>query len=309
MASTECKKLASSQPDRKHAPARLHLGRRVLRSIRSWAPVIIAVLAIRAVVAEAMMVPTPSMESTVKVGDMLLVNKFIYGIRAPFTNRVVVPVSTPKRGDIVVFRCPADPDYPQPEANYVRFFPKWLPLFPIYWCKRDNPAFFGHRQGLVTYTPRNFVKRCVATAGDTVEVRNKRLYVNSQLVADTLVAHVRPEVYPASAHSRLQERWQNMGLAQDLSVRDNFGPIVVPEGCVMGMGDNRDNSWDSRFWGPIDLRYLRGKPMFIYMSYAFPVPAGATEYDYEVSPDARSILRALLNPFRVRLNRIGHIVA
>jgi len=274
----------------------------------SWLPVIFAVLLIRSTLIEAMMVPTPSMATTVKVGDFLLVNKLAYGVKAPFTTHRLVPVGNPRRGDIVVFRCPADPDRPQPAANYVRLFPKWLPLLPAYWCIHDNPGFFGHRRGLVFYTPRNFVKRCVAVAGDTVEVRAKQLLVNGVPVNDPHAASVRPETIPARRPDNYQQRWEQAGFSSDINVRDNFGPVIVPVGCLMAMGDNRDNSWDSRFWGPLDLKYLRGKPLVMYMSYDFPVPEGSTEYDYEVQPNAGSIIQALLHPYRVRLNRIGHLL-
>ena len=207
-----------------------------------------------------------------------------------------------------MFQCPADPETPQPEANYVRLFPKWLPLLPAYWCRHDNPSFFGHRRGIVFYTPRNFVKRCVAIAGDTVEVRDKQLLVNGAPVRDPHVANVRPEILPASARPDCQRQWERAGSASDPRVRDNFGPVTVPQGCVMAMGDNRDNSWDSRFWGPLNVKYVKGKPLVLYMSYAWPVPEGQTEYDYEVVPNAGSFVRILLDPFHIRLSRIGHLI-
>jgi signal peptidase I len=285
------------------------VGRRLKDFLFSWAPVIILVLLIRAAIVEAFMVPTPSMVKTIEVGDFLLVNKFAYGIRMPFSNRQLIPTGTPRRDDIIVFRCPADPDSPQPESNYIRFFPKWLPLFPIFWCKRDNPEFFGNRRGFVIYVPRNFIKRCVAVAGDTLEVRSKVLYVNGIPVTNAHVKNVRSEVIPASAGKPpdYQHCWEDMDFQRDITIRDNFGPVVIPPGQVMAMGDNRDNSWDSRFWGPLDLKYVRGRPLVLYMSYAFPVPAGQTEYDYEVS--GVNWLEIVTHPFNVRLGRIGHILS
>jgi signal peptidase I len=282
---------------------------RLWRELTSWLPVIFGVLLIRSTLVEAMMVPTPSMETSVKVGDFLLVNKLIYGIKVPFTHHQLVSVTTPKRGDVVVFQCPADPETPQPEANYIRLFPKWLPLLPAYWCRHDNPGFFGHRRGIVFYSPRNFVKRCVAIAGDTVELRDKQLLVNGTPVKDPHIANVRAEVFPAKSHPDYQRQWERAGFESDISVRDNFGPVIVPQGQVMAMGDNRDNSWDSRFWGPLDTKYLRGRPLVLYMSYAWPIPEGHSEYDYEVAPNAGSFVQILLNPFRIRLNRIGHLIS
>jgi signal peptidase I len=288
---------------------RIAPSRQVKNFLLSWAPVIILVLVIRAAIVEAFMVPTPSMVNTIKVGDFMLVNKFAYGIKLPFSNRELIPVGTPRRNDIVVFRCPTDPDYPQPEENYVRFFPKWLPLFPLYWGKRNNPSFFGHRRGFVAYAPRSFIKRCVAVAGDTLAVRNKVLYVNGLRMDNPHISNVRREVIPGNpgAAPDFQQRWENMGFEQDISIRDNFGPVVIPSGHIMAMGDNRDNSWDSRFWGPLDLRYVRGKPLVLYFSYAFPIPPGHTEYNYEVN--GINWLEILTHPFNVRPSRIGHILA
>jgi signal peptidase I len=268
--------------------------------ILSWGPVIIIVLLIRAFIVEAFMVPSGSMEDTIKVGDFMLVNKFIYGIRAPFTNQQLVPVTNPKPGDIIVFRCPADPNWPQPERNYVRFFPKWLPLFPLYWNRVDRK--------FVWYTPRNFIKRCVAIAGDTLEVRNKQLYINGSPRPDSTVIHTRTNTIPFNEYYRrdFQRRWEALGFIADTTIRDNFGPVVIPPGYCMAMGDNRDNSWDSRFWGPLSVHYLKGKPLVIYMSYDFPlaVSSGGPESEvYNVN-----LLQVIFRPFSIRLNRIGHLL-
>lgn len=263
--------------------------RSVLHFILSWLPVIVVVLLLRAFVVEAFMVPTPSMEETIMTGDFLLVNKFIYGIKMPFTNKTLIPITNPKPGDIVVFRYSLDPQEPEPKENYIRLFPKFLPLLPLYWNKTTN--FF------TWYMPRNFVKRCVAVEGDTVEIRNKRLYVNGKLKIEPYVQHVDRRVFspPLSVPEDYQTQWEQGKLLtnpEGYYFRDNFGPVVVPKGTIFGMGDNRDNSSDSRFFGPIPLKYVKGKPMVIYFS----------------SSAAPNIARIILSPRQIQWQRIGVII-
>lgn len=235
------------------------------------------------------MVPTPSMESTIMVGDFLLVNKFIYGLKMPFTTKDLIPVTNPKPGDIVVFRYHLDPAEPEPKDNYVRIFPKALPLLPLYWNKTTH--FF------TWYMPRNFVKRCIAVEGDTVEVRNKNLYVNGKLKFEPYIQHVDRRIFPPplSISQDYQTRWEQAKFVdspEGYLIRDNFGPVVVPKGTIFAMGDNRDNSSDGRFFGPLPLKYIKGKPMVIYFS----------------SAAAPNLARIALSPRQIQWNRIGSIV-
>lgn len=240
------------------------MNRHIKRFIKSWGPVIIIVLLIRAFFVEAFRVPTGSMDETIIAGDMLLVNRFIYGIKLPFTSKAIISVKEPERGEIVVFRYPLDPDYPQPFGRYVRIlFPKFLPFLPLYWDKEKHWFKWS--------TPRNFVKRCIATARDTVEIRNKQLYINGKIQYEPYVLHKDPYVYPGlNIEEGYQARWESREFADNPSiggrVRDNFGPVVIPEGHIFMMGDNRDNSFDSRFWGPLKLEYVKGEPMVFYFS-------------------------------------------
>jgi signal peptidase I len=103
---------------------------------------------------------------------------------------------------------------------------------------------------------RDFIKRAVAIAGDTVEVRAKQLYVNGVAEVNPYAVHADPQTFPDSP-----------ALPASIRNRDNFGPFVVPEGFVFCMGDNRDNSYDSRFWGPVPRSYFKGRALFIYWSY------------------------------------------
>ncbi|MEO0073616.1 MAG: signal peptidase I [candidate division WOR-3 bacterium] len=276
------------------------------RLVREWVPVIAAVLVIRAFVVESFLVPTGSMLNTIYIGDAMLVNKFVYGIKLPFSDRVVIPVSSPRRGDIIVFRFPADPDEPKDPANphrYQRIFPRWLQLLPLFWDRQ--------RSFFVWYTPQNYVKRCVAIALDTVEYRDKRLYVNGQLQTEPYVIHSDRMVFPGLESvaqfnpdlrryvGNFQSEWENRRFFRnrELSpfVRDNFGPVVIPPGHCMAMGDNRDNSEDSRFWGPLDLRYVKGRPMVIYFSSS-------------AASNPPNLLKILLSPWAIRVQRIGRLV-
>ena len=171
--------------------------------------IIIAVLLamfIRTFIVQAFKIPSGSMKDTLLIGDHILVNKFIYGIKLPFTDGTnLLSLTDPKRRDIVVFKYPEDPD-------------------------------------------KDFIKRVVGIAGDTVEVKDKKLYVNGELQDDEPYAiHTDPRNIPGK-----------------FSARDNFGPFTVPDHSLFVMGDNRDNSHDSRFWGVVDLKAIRGKAFIIY---------------------------------------------
>jgi signal peptidase I len=268
----------------------MKFGRAVKNFIASWGPVILIVLLLRSFVVEAFMVPTGSMEYTILIGDFMLVNKFIYGIKLPFSTKTLINVRQPKRGDIIVFRYPVDPDSPEPEQNYVRFFPRWFPLLPLYWNKTTRFFYW--------YAPRSFIKRCVAVAGDTVEVRNKQLYVNGQLQAQYPVVHKDLRMFKGLNTPFLdyQHLWESAQFINNpevgAAIRDNFGPVVVPKDHIFAMGDNRDNSSDSRFWGPLDLKYLKGKPLVIYFS----------------SDAGPNIARIVFSPTRIRWDRIGSLL-
>ncbi len=168
---------------------------------------LILALFIRTFVVQAFKIPSGSMLNTLQIGDHILVNKFIYGVKLPFIQKTIIPVKDPKRDDIVVFIYPEDP-------------------------KKD------------------FIKRVVGVAGDVVEVRQKKLYVNGALVERDYAIHTDRRVLPVQ-----------------FTQRDNFGPVTVPEASLFVMGDNRDNSHDSRFWGFVPLSAVKGKAFLIYFSW------------------------------------------
>jgi len=231
------------------------------REIYSWSIVIVVVLILRVIFVEAYVIPTASMEKTLLIGDALLVNRFIYGVKIPMPFSTVqipiIPGRMPRRGEIVVFRYP--------------------------------------------FENRDFVKRCVAVQGDTVQIVNKLLYVNGVAVDEPYVRHVEKSVIRGViAESRAyQDKWEKAQLGDliGLQARDNFGPVVVPEECIFTMGDNRDNSADSRFWGPLHKRYLKGKPLFIYFSFD---PGGEVTSFFEVFK--------IWQWKSIRVNRIGEVI-
>ena len=179
--------------------------------IREYAEaILIAVLLalfIRTFVVQAFKIPSGSMKPTLLIGDHILVNKFIYGVKIPFSDITLIPVKEPTRGDIVVFKFPEDP-------------------------KKD------------------FIKRVIAVAGDKVEIRDKKVYINGKAMEDPYGTHLDPHIMPAGARPR-----------------DHLRPLTVPSDSLFVMGDNRDHSYDSRFWGFVKLSELKGKAFIIYWSW------------------------------------------
>jgi signal peptidase I len=165
---------------------------------------VILALFIRTFIIQAFKIPSPSMVPTLLIGDHILVNKFLYGIKLPFIEDKVLSLRDPERGDVVVFKYPKN-------------------------RKMD------------------FIKRCVAVSGETVEIREKKTYIDGKPIND-------PHAYFTDS-------------GRYFDVRDNFGPFTVPEDKIFVMGDNRDNSNDSRFWGVVDLADVKGKAVVIYWSW------------------------------------------
>jgi len=173
---------------------------------------IVLALFIRTFIVQAFKIPSGSMLPTLQIGDHILVNKFIYGVKIPFSGQVLIPVKDPQPNDIIVFKYPKDP-------------------------KLD------------------YIKRVIGVAGDTVEIRSKKLFINGKPFDDKHGVFRDVNVLSAS-----------------VSPRDNFGPVTVPEGKLFVMGDNRDNSYDGRFWGFVDLQAVRGKAFIIYWSWDVQKP-------------------------------------
>jgi signal peptidase I len=166
-------------------------------------PIIIAILIalfIRTFIVQAFKIPSSSMEPTLLVGDHILVNKFIYGIRIPFTGIKLFQFKNPSRGDIIVFIFPKD-------------------------------------------RSKDFIKRVIASEGEKVEIIRGKIYINDKLIDDP---------------------WGHFTMPRS-SIED-YGPVKVPKGSLFVMGDNRDNSQDSRFWGYVNINEVKGKAFIIYYS-------------------------------------------
>jgi signal peptidase I len=202
-----------------------------------WSAVILAAF-IMFFFLQAFKIPSGSMRMTLLEGDHLFVNKCIYGFKVPFGHgKRIWPMKKVSRGDIVVFRCP-------PSALTA--------------AEKENGV------------TKDFIKRCVALAGDTVEIKNKVLYVNGKKQMEPYLNFEDNYSFPnykmAVSSAQYQQSWETGGFA-NLSpelIRDNFGPVTVPQGYYFVMGDNRDRSFDARFWGPLSDKYMKGRALFLY---------------------------------------------
>ncbi|MCL4460794.1 MAG: signal peptidase I [Nitrospirae bacterium] len=166
---------------------------------------IVVALLLKTFVIQAFRIPSGSMIPTLDVGDQILVSKFSYGIRSPFSDHYWIHFAGPRRGDVVVFR------YPKDES-------------------------------------KDFIKRVIGLPGDRIEVRQKKVFVNGKPLSEPYVQYLQPFV-------------------TDEPTRDVLKEIVVPPGDYFVMGDNRDDSYDSRFWGFVRENKILGKAEIIYWSW------------------------------------------
>lgn len=203
---------------------------------RSFFPVIFAVLILRSFMVEPFRIPSGSMMPTLLVGDFILVNKFSYGIRLPVLNKKVINLGDPQRGDVVVFRYPKQP---------------WI----------------------------DYIKRVVAVPGDSVYYQNKTIYINNQPMQQTQVGRYTGVGSGVQMTGAIRSKENLAGIEHDILVHPRApnlamgcnvlrnGPITVPEGHYFAMGDNRDNSNDSRCWGLVPDENLVGKAFGIWMNW------------------------------------------
>ena len=168
---------------------------------------VLLALVIRTFAIQAFKIPSGSMIPTLDIGDHILVSKFIYGIKIPFTDVKIFDFKKPNRGDIIVFI------YPEDE-------------------KKD------------------FIKRVVGVPGDKIELKNKEVYINGEKLTENYIIHQDPHTKP-----------------KEYEPRDNTGPIIVPPDSLFVMGDNRDQSYDSRYWGFVKMNKVKGRAFIIYWSW------------------------------------------
>jgi len=171
---------------------------------------VILALFIRTFVVQAFKIPTGSMENNLLIGDHLLVNKMVFGPTVSNVERGSMPVGPIKRGDVVVFKYPEEPD-------------------------------------------RDFIKRVIGLPGEMLEVREKKVYINGKPLDEPYVHFLQPPT-SGSEYSEVTS----------YDVRERYGPVTVPADQYFMMGDNRDHSCDSRYWGPVPESFLKGKAWFIY---------------------------------------------
>jgi len=211
---------------------------------------VILALFIRTFVVQAFKIPTGSMENNLLIGDHLLVNKFVFGPTTSRLERALLPVADVKRGDVIVFKYPEEPE-------------------------------------------RDFIKRVIGLPGETLEVRDKKVFVNGTALDEPYAHYLQPVASPSEFHE-----------VTSFDVRDRYGPVTVPPNQFFMMGDNRDNSQDSRYWGFLPRENIKGKSLVIYWSYE------ADREDYQ-DEGAGATLKGFGSVFahfftRTRWNRMLH---
>ncbi len=253
--------------EREDAAAASTTSDKVWREVVSWFWVIVAFLVIEGLFVQARVIPSGSMENTVLIGDHLIVSRFGYDAGLPFTTWHMPLWREPKRQQIIVFRAPlADQGYP------------------------------------------DFIKRCIGVPGDRIKIVEGKVFVNGTMLNEPYTLHNQystlgpGENYPAnSAEMTFIDRpeW-----AAEIVQNTVNGELVVPPGHYFMMGDNRDNSNDSRYWGFVPRENIIGTPVLIYMSIDAPEDVWNPGHFGE---RFATYFRALIHPGEIRWKRLFHI--
>ncbi|MGH9325279.1 MAG: signal peptidase I [Terriglobia bacterium] len=238
MEPTDTQDAYQSAPSPSVAPPepRQKSGTGLWETVRTLLIILIGVFCIRTFIGEATVIPTGSMENTILIGDHVFLNKLPYGPTLPYTSWRLPRLKAIHRGDIIAFRYPLNPSV-------------------------------------------MYVKRVIGVGGDVIRIVNKQVYLNGRRLHEPYVVHEYPGIFPLrdnfppplSEISTLPETW---GVAPSWArgmpryIRPDG--LHVPKGYLFVMGDNRDNSSDSRFWGFVPLKNVVGEPLFVYWSYKAP---------------------------------------
>ncbi|MSQ03938.1 MAG: signal peptidase I [Myxococcales bacterium] len=237
-------------------------GNPVLNIIKGWGPPLLAVLVIRSIIVEPFQIPSGSMVPTLAIGDFIVVSKFAYGLRVPFTDIELLELSEPARGDVDVFIYPPKVS----EDPWCR-----LKRIPKDWTLDMIPGLPGPLEPCTI----DYVKRLVGLPGDTIEVKDEIVYVNGEAQNRATIGEYEYVNVPGCSAQTMKEYTETLGTVEHTTLQTTmFGmgshdmaPTTVPEGQYFFMGDNRDNSADSRFWGFVPRNYIRGRAEFVWLSF------------------------------------------
>ena len=231
---------------------------KIVKETKSFVFLLLLVLIFRSIIMEPFRIPSGSMIPTLMIGDFILVNKLAYGVKVPFSDFFSDPIyiggaKTPKRGDVIVFKFPKDPSV-------------------------------------------NYIKRVVAIPGDTIEIRNKVVFVNGTAykVEEFPGTEIMADMDDKFKHNRLKffkaetgEHKYNIQTDEDNIYKMDYAKRTIPEGQYFVMGDNRDFSFDSRYWGTVPFKNIKGRAVAVWFSLIFPFGE---------------------NPFKFRPWRIGTVI-
>jgi signal peptidase I len=200
---------------------------RVIKIVREFFPILLLVFVIRTFLIEPFKIPSGSMMPTLIAGDFIAVNKFAYGLRLPVFNKLIYKIGSPQRGDVFVFHYPKDPSI-------------------------------------------DYIKRVIGVPGDTIRYESKKLFINNQELSQSYLGEYEYQLNADLSLKAKEFLETNNNLSHSILIHDIPSETIeftVPEGHYFAMGDNRDNSSDSRVWGFVPDHLLVGKAFVIWLNF------------------------------------------